>query len=353
MLPPAESSAPAEPSPGSGQSRAPAREPAAPAAAAGAGQIPDFFLVGHRKCGTSALYMMLKGHPQIFMPDMKEPRFFSPELRSRFREPGKGRRSDTLEGYMELFTGAGPGQRVGEASPSYLLSEGAAARIAEVRPDARIIAILREPASFLRSLHLQWLNSHIEDQKDFARAIALEEDRRQGRHVPRYSHNPEMLLYSDHIDYVRQLRRFHAAFGEEQVLTLIYEDFRADNVATVRRVLRFLDVDAELPVEAVETERLEGVRSQNLHRLARSVSLATRNPRRAGRLSRTVNALVPAAMRGARFRALWKRVVYRPPQAADEQLMRELRRRFKPEVEALSEYLGRDMVAFWHYDDLA
>ena len=65
-------------------------------------------------------------------------------------------------------------QRVGEASPSYLWSEHAAARIAELQPDARIIAILREPASFLRSLHLQLLQTHVETERDLRKAIALE-----------------------------------------------------------------------------------------------------------------------------------------------------------------------------------
>ena len=38
--------------------------------------------------------------------------------------------------------------------------------------------------------------------------------------------------------------------------------------------------------------------------------------------------------------------------ARDERLVEELRRRYKPEVEALSDYLGRDLVALWGYDDV-
>ncbi len=44
----------------------------------GQGRVPDFFIVGHPKCGTTALYEMLRRHPQIFMPDIKEPWFFAP-----------------------------------------------------------------------------------------------------------------------------------------------------------------------------------------------------------------------------------------------------------------------------------
>src|SRR6202035_3164545 len=105
-----------------------------------------------------------------------------------------------------------PERRVGEASPGYLLSRTAAASIADLQPNARIIAILREPASFLRSLHLQFLRTYVETESDLRRALALEPDRRQHRHVPRYTYWPQALLYSEHVRYVEQLRRYHAVF---------------------------------------------------------------------------------------------------------------------------------------------
>ena len=85
----------------------------------------------------------------------------------------------SLAEYLALFAAAEPQQRVGEASPSYLRSHSAAARIAELRPDARIIAVFREPASFLRSLHLELLRDHVETEKDLAAALMLEGVRSQ------------------------------------------------------------------------------------------------------------------------------------------------------------------------------
>ena len=174
-------------------------------------RVPEFFIVGHHKCGTSALWEMLRRHPQIYMPDVKETWYFSPELRSigKKKRPAAGR-PETLEQYLSLFADAGPDQRVGENSPAYLMSSTAAQRIAELQPDARIIAILREPASFLRSFHLQCLRNHVETEKDFGKAIALEADRREGRRIPRYSHRPHELLYSDHVRYVQQLLTYEA-----------------------------------------------------------------------------------------------------------------------------------------------
>jgi hypothetical protein len=317
-------------------------------AEASAGRLPDFFIVGHAKSGTTALYFMLKSHPQIHLP-VKEPRFFAPELRTRFWRPASSRRQRprTLEGYRALFAAARPEQRVGEATPSYLRSATAPGLIAEAAPSARIIAVLREPASFLRSFHLQSVRNLDETQKDFRKAMALEDARRRGRRIPWLSQAPSGLLYSDHVRYVEQLRRYHEAFGTEQVLVLIYDDFRADNEGTVRRVQRFLDVDDTVPIPALELRTLRMPRFQSLDQLSRAVSMI-----RPGRSAH--GTLVGAQSRRARLRdapaELWRRIVYTDPPPPDEELMLELRRRFKPEVEAVSEYLDRDLVTLWGYD---
>jgi hypothetical protein len=326
-------------------------------AATGPGSVPDFFVVGHQKCGTTALYLMLSEHPQIFMPrDVKEPWFFGRELRpGSFSDDGQVRRSrpETLEQYVALFADAKPGQLIGEASPQTIRSQTAAAEIAVLRPDARIVAILREPASFLRSLHLQLVATHIESEQDLARAIALEPQRREGRQLPRRSISPASLLYSDHVRYAEQLRRLHDAFPREQVLVLIYDDFRADNEATVRQVLRFLDLDATVPIETVETKPLNAVRSMRLHQLRRAIRLAGLNPRAGSPLLRTFDKLAPKPLRSDAIAARFRRVAYEPQAPADDALALELRRRFKGEVEAASEYLGRDLVALWGYDRIS
>jgi len=331
------------------------REPAddigrALAASTGHGRIPDFFIVGHAKSGTTALYQMLRRHPQIYMPDVKEPWFFADELHVRTPPRPEGT-PQTLDDFMALFDAAGPEQRIGEATALYLWSRTAASRIAAVRPDVRIIAILREPASFLQSLHLQFMQTYVEVESDLRKALALEHDRRQGRHVPRYTYWPQALLYSEHVRYVEQLSRYHAVFPPEQVLVIIYDDFRRDSEATTRRVLRFLDVDDTHPIDAVEANPTVRARSQRLNELVHAVSVGR------GPVSLTVKAglkaIMPSELRGKALRATQRHVVFAEPRAPDERFMMELRRRFKPEVVALSEYLDRDLVTLWGYDRIS
>jgi hypothetical protein len=328
------------------------RGEARPPAAAGEvrGRVPDFFILGHPKCGTTALYEMLRRHPQIFMPALKEPAYFATDLRSRFQRKASGQLPVTLEHYLSLFDAAAPAQLVGEASSSYLVSTTAARNIAELQPGARLIAILREPASFLRSLHLQLLQNHIESERNLRRALALEPARRQGRQIPRRSPRPQALLYSERVRYVEQLRRYRAVFGAEQLLVLVYDDFRAENEATVGRVLRFLDVDPTGPVESSEVNPTVRMRSQRLDELVHTLTVGDSPLARAVRAP--VKALAPQRLRHAALHGVRRRFVVGAPPPPDEELMLELRRRFASEVVALSEYLGRDLVSLWGYDRL-
>jgi Sulfotransferase family len=313
-----------------------------------ASRLPDFFLAGQPKSGTTALYEILRRHPQIFMPPLKEPLFLASDLQRGLRWSAVRGRPHTLNEYLGLFSEAKPEQRVGEASPLYLWSEDAARNIADLQPSARIIAIFREPADFLRSLHLQLLQSRVETVDDLGRALALENERRRGKQVPRRCARPRALLYSERVRYVEQLRRYHAVFPAEQVLVLIYDDFRADNEATVRRVLRFLEVDDGAPIETLDANATVRVRSRRLQTLLPSLYLG-RGPI-AGSAKAVIKLLTWKQLRRDLLTAIRQSVVYAPAHASDQRLMLELRRTYKGEVEALSEYLGRDLVSLWGYD---
>jgi hypothetical protein len=313
------------------------------------GAIPDFFVAGHPKCGTTALHQMLKTHPQIYMPDRKEPWFFAEELHQATppRPEGTPR---TLAEYAQWFVDAEPGQLVGEATAYYLWSKDAIANIAKVNPGAKIVAILREPAGFLHSLHLQLLEQYTEVETDLERALELEPERREGRSLPRYTYFPAMLLYSEFVRYVEQLERVYAVFPKDNVKILIYDDFRAENETVVREVRRFLGVEVDAPVQTLEANPTVRPRSQLLNELVHAVGVGR------GPLSRAVKATIktvtPAGPRRRAMHALKRQAVFAPARPPDAALMRRLRIRYRHEVAATSEYLGRDLTKLWGYDEL-
>ena len=315
---------------------------------AGSGRLPDFFVVGHPKSGTTALAAMLSQHPQIFI-GLKEPRFFVPEMRLRdFRRVPETPKD--LDEYKAWFAGAAPEHIVGDVSPAYLWSKHAAELIAQARPEARIIAFLREPASFLRSLHMQWLQSYCEVEGDFQKALALEEPRRRGENMPLDTYWPNVLFYSEHVRYVEQLRRFHERFPRERVLVLVYDDFKDDNEATVRSVFRFLEVE-EIPIRVRWAKPTVRVRTPRLYSVLRRLTVADHGVFAA--LNKSIKALTPMRARQGLLHTVRKRFVYAEPGAPDEAFMAELRQRLKPEVVALSEYLDRDLVSLWGYDEMS
>jgi hypothetical protein len=152
------------------------------------------------------------------------------------------------------------------------------------------------------------------------------------------------------VRYVEQLRRYRESFPEEQVLVLVYEDFRADNEASIRRVLRFLDVDDGRPIELLEANRTVGVRSVRADDFRRSLRAGSNPALRA--LRNVGKTLTTKRLRETVYYPLMRRSVYAEAPPVDAEFMLELRRRFAPEVRALSEYLNRDLVTLWGYDRL-
>lgn len=292
------------------------------------------------------MYEMLRVHPQIFMPDVKEPHFFS-----RFPEedpPANRRVPTTLEQYLALFEPAGPGQRRGEASTTYLHAPLAAGRIAELWPDARVIAILREPASFVRSLHLQLLQSGVETEPDLRSALELEERRRAELSRGRRSLWRHALLYGEHVRYAEQLRRYHQRFAPEQVLVLLYEEFRSDNEGMVGEVLRFIGVQHPFEVQPTHANPTVTVRPSRAGELVQAVA-AGRGPI-AREAKAAVKLVVPRRLRRDAVQTLTRTLVHRKPPPEDPALAAELRQRFRDEVLAAGEYLGRDLAGVWGYE---
>jgi hypothetical protein len=197
---------------------------------------PDFFIVGAPKCGTTALYEYLRPHPRIFMPEVKEPHFFATDL-------GPYREVQSQEAYTELFTGASERHlRVGEASVYYLRSAAALPNIRAFNPDAKIIAMFRNPVDMVYSLHSQLLYWSLECEDDFETAWRLQERRARGLDLPDRIPSPLLVQYADIGRFGTQAERVLSLFPKEQVKLILYDDFAASPGKVYDDVLEFLVV---------------------------------------------------------------------------------------------------------------
>lgn len=307
----------------------------------------DFAVVGNPKSGTTSLAAMLAQHPDLFLCEPKEPYFYAPDLcRAEigpFRPMSEPR-------YQALFADARPHQRRGEASACYTISDQAIERLAEANPGMRALLLFREPVAFLRSWHLQLLRDpRLEDEPDLGRALALEADRRAGRHLPPQARLPEFLAYRERVRYAAQLERARAAFGADRVLPLIFADLVGEPGATLRRAFTFLGVDPDPTVEP--QHRNPGVRVRRARLEAAALRIVNPHPgdrwpyRAAGRaLHALPDGLVHLGRRAAR------RALHAAPPELPADLAAELRVELQAEVAALGDALGLDLVERWGYD---
>ncbi len=200
---------------------------------------PNFFIVGAPKCGTTALSEYLRGHPNVFFSQPKEPHFFATDF------PNK-RIIATFEEYIDLFHEVQPNHlRVGEGSVWYLYSREAVRNIYEYNPEAKLIVMLRNPVDLVHSLHSQLLLSIDEDEKNFERAWNLQELRKSGKRIPKKCRTPAFLQYRDVGKLGAQMERLLEVFPKEQVKVILFEDFVANTKAVYEDVLSFLGLNSD------------------------------------------------------------------------------------------------------------
>ena len=292
-------------------------------------RIPNLFIVGAPKCGTTALWSYLGSHPEIFSAG-KEYHFFGSDLMYRHQS-----RPDH-ESYLAYFSQAKEERYLLDASVGYLVSERAAAEIASFSPDCRIIAILRDPIDMMHSLHSELLFQGDEDVADFGTALGLEEARQRGEHIPESCQSVWALFYRKVAHYSGQLARYVDAVGRERVHVIVFDDFKADVEDSYRQILEFLEIDPMFQPEFPVVNANKVARSSSMVRLLRTPPPIVR---RIGRMT-VWNQRSRRAV-GGRLQTL--NAGRRPRQPVDPDLRRALHDEFRVEVEALGALLGRDL----------
>jgi hypothetical protein len=201
-------------------------------------KLPNFFIVGAPKCGTTSLYHYLNQHPAVFMSPVKEPCYFALEMRpERFAPEYRARVAasslcSTWQEYRALFDGVRAETAVGEASVCYLWSPTAARNIAEAVPGAKIVAVLRNPVERAWSQYLHgWVNG---DVRVPFRALAEASFRAKEEE---FSPAHPFLEFGN---YYEQVRRYFELFPRSQVRIYFYED---GLVSIAADVFGFLNVD--------------------------------------------------------------------------------------------------------------
>lgn len=202
--------------------------------------MPNFLIIGAGKAGTSSIYYYLQQHPQVYMSPLKEPKFFALEGEPlNFQGPDRdivNRNSvNNLEAYQNLFRAVSTEIAIGEASPLYLYSPKAPARIKHYLPEAKLIAILRNPVERAFSSFTHLLREGYENLS-FEQALVVEENRIQKKWAP-------LWHYTQKGYYYEQLKRYFDIFDRGQIQVYLYEDLQANSTNVIQNIYNFVGVD--------------------------------------------------------------------------------------------------------------
>lgn len=292
--------------------------------------LPTFLVIGAPKAGTTSLYVYLAEHPEVFMCEVKEPRFLAlddPQLANvTWSRPAP---ATTIGQYEALFASAGAAKAIGEASTLYLRSAKAAERAAQLMPDVKLIALLRDPVERAYSAWGHLRREGVEPIADFEEAIERE-PRRIGR--PGFRN---LMRYVEAGRYAEQLERWYAHFPTSALLVGLTDELRRDPVGFMERCHAHLGVDPSFVAHVHLKHNISGeVRVRLLHRLLRG-----QIPDSARRAIRRVTP--PGVRRRVAQRiATWN---LRPFPPLDDRVYERLAPRFEDDLVRLRSLIGRDL----------
>jgi hypothetical protein len=192
-----------------------------PDAVSTGGRLPTFLIIGAPKAGTTSLASYLAAHPDVFVAEEKEVHFFD-------RQFDRG-----VDWYRSRFADAGAARAIGDASPTYMYLDHALDHITETVPDARLVAVLRNPVD--RAYSHFWWERALTERRSFAEAVRQE--------ISEGEATPRRRRYLQGGFYLGRLEEVVRRFPREQLLVVVLEDIRNDLDRVYAEVCRHIGVD--------------------------------------------------------------------------------------------------------------
>lgn len=271
-----------------------------------------FIGIGAQKCASTWLYAMLRDHPQVVVSERKELNFFSYGY------------ENGLRWYDNNFPERPGARQVGEISPSYLHEAGVVERARRYNANLQILVSLRDPVERALSQHRHMVRLGRVPGNDLSFETAL-------------ATNP---TYVEQGQYYRHLTRWAKAFGRERIHATLMEDIRDNSELAIRDLYTFLDIDADHHPASSDTPRNRSVVARN------------------ALLKHTVD-LIRGGVYSIGGRNLWQAIGNSGLRKAYHDMnfvemhgvisepspvtLHELRKLFRPDIEALQEFLRRDL----------
>lgn len=300
--------------------------------------LPNFLIFGVQKAGTTSIYNYLEQHPQVYTSPRKETEFLGRQLVDGIAT-GEGQALPTatrggrkpiltLADYEDLFAGATDEVAIGEASPNYLfLHERAVPNIQKYVPDAKLIAILRDPVDRAYSDYLMSLRQVVGNLKPLAEQVKTS---------GQSSYTLRKGLYYE------GTKHFLDTFGPQQVKIFLYDDLRRDARKLMSEIYEFIGVDSSFTPDTSRRQQTAQVpKNQAVNKLLR-----TQNPLRsaiATVLKTVVSEKTRQKLRSRLIAANSQGKEGLPLSPADRQLLQDY---YREDILRLQALINRDLSAW-------
>lgn len=202
--------------------------------------IPNFFVAGAPKAGTSSVHQWIADHPDALGSREKETYFFvDPDTHMYNAQAHVSKGYDTWADQFDLPDGKRP-KIIVESTPSYIYFDTALDHIPDLPTQPKCLFILREPAAQIRSLHSyfqnnwNWIPADMSFE-DFVAVAHTETGDFKGNELARHA-----IRYGKYVDY---LRKWRERLGDERMMVIGFDDLKRDGAGTAKRVAEWLGLD--------------------------------------------------------------------------------------------------------------
>jgi hypothetical protein len=204
----------------------------------------DFLIIGAQKSGSTFVHKCLEEHPQVFMPSGEVPFFENPDYQTA-----------DFSQLTVLFKGATDQQILGIKRPNYLHKPECPERIHRHFPDAKLIAVLRNPVD-------RAISGYFHEMKNGFIPVKLPEKGMlqllDGKYKDLYPRSKEIIDFGF---YYRHLRRYLKYFSRKQILILFFDDLVNNPLKSIKQAYKFLNIDSQYIPTSLNSKPQAGIYS--------------------------------------------------------------------------------------------
>ena len=295
--------------------------------------LPNFLVIGAGRSGTTSLHHYLGQHPDVFISASKAPSYFYCCDTLPSEDPYQHLVSRNyfvrdFEEYQALFDEVRDEQAIGEVSPVYLATTQAASRIAERIPEAKLLAIVRNPVERAYARFLGRTRDGLERRTSFAEIVRQESKAGLLRDDASGTYVASWFVFHFLESYLEQ-------FPRESFCIRLFEDLKDDSEGLVSDFFEFLGVDSDFRPSLERRHNPSGgtIRQPLLRYIWTNTGL----------LRARLRPFLPVKMRNTVFGLLPMERVDRP---LDSEVRAELIELFRDDVLKLQDWLDRDLSAW-------